>query len=113
METMIGPGDVRAQLTGLLHELSTEYDEANAEALRVTGDRSGDDEIDTGSKMALREHQLALLDGIRARREQVEYALRRLDEGNYGACDQCGDRIDPQRLEAFPAATSCVRCKRR
>ncbi len=115
MTMMVGALDARALLRGLYLELTAEYDEAAADAVVVSGasDRAGDDEADLGSKVALREHQLSLLQSIRDRRDQVEHALRRLDEGTYGQCEQCRETIDPARLEVFPAATSCVRCKRR
>jgi DnaK suppressor protein len=115
MTMTTGARDAQAVLRGLYLELTAEYDEASAEAVVISGagDRAGDDDVDTGSKVAQREHHLSLLASIRERRDQVEHALRRLDEGTYGRCEYCGEHIDPLRLEAFPAATSCVRCKRR
>ena len=41
--------------------------------------------------------------------EEVERALAKLDEGTYGVCDDCGDAIAPERLEAIPWAAVCVR----
>lgn len=40
--------------------------------------------------------------------EQVVGALVRLDEGEYGICVDCGEEIDPKRLEAIPEAARCV-----
>jgi len=37
---------------------------------------------------------------------QIQGALRRIAEGTYGVCVQCGADIDPKRLEALPIATS-------
>ncbi|HEX7060849.1 MAG TPA: TraR/DksA family transcriptional regulator [Woeseiaceae bacterium] len=42
----------------------------------------------------------------------IDRALERLAEGNYGICIACGDRIDPGRLEANPAAIRCLECQR-
>jgi RNA polymerase-binding protein DksA len=39
-------------------------------------------------------------------------AIHRLDRGTYGLCDQCDRRIEPARLAALPAATSCIDCAR-
>jgi len=39
----------------------------------------------------------------------VERALQKLEEGTYGTCDVCGDPIAPERLEAIPWATRCVK----
>jgi DnaK suppressor protein len=37
-------------------------------------------------------------------------ALARLDEGEFGYCDDCGDEIALGRLRLDPAATRCVSC---
>jgi len=37
-------------------------------------------------------------------------AIRRIDEGTYGVCQHCARRIEPARLAALPAATSCIDC---
>lgn len=41
---------------------------------------------------------------------RIEAALRRCDDGRYGECLECGEWIDPRRLELDPAATLCIRC---
>ncbi len=37
-------------------------------------------------------------------------ALRRLDAGEYGYCEECGEAIDPKRLEINPSAAMCIVC---
>lgn len=39
---------------------------------------------------------------------EIEAALRRLDEGTYGKCEECGNPITDARLEAMPAARYCL-----
>ena len=41
---------------------------------------------------------------------QVERALERLDIGQGGECEQCGEEIDPRRLQVLPYTSVCVRC---
>jgi RNA polymerase-binding transcription factor len=41
---------------------------------------------------------------------EVDRALEKLDEGTYGTCDACGERIGEERLEAVPWAALCVDC---
>ena len=48
----------------------------------------------------------------RARLALVDAALKRLDEGDYGYCIDCGEDIAPGRLEADAAAPRCVDCAR-
>ena len=42
---------------------------------------------------------------------QAEHARRRRAEGTYGVCEDCGQQIFPERLQALPDATRCVRCQ--
>jgi DnaK suppressor protein len=42
---------------------------------------------------------------------QVSAALRRMDEGSYGACQECGEQIDERRLLALPATPFCTACQ--
>jgi RNA polymerase-binding protein DksA len=43
----------------------------------------------------------------------IRHALRRLDNGTYGTCQECGGTISARRLEAVPWATCCVACQER
>jgi DnaK suppressor protein len=38
-------------------------------------------------------------------------ALRRIEEGSYGTCEQCEEAIHPKRLAAVPWAPLCIRCQ--
>lgn len=42
---------------------------------------------------------------------QVMAALRRVDDGSYGLCEDCGERIDERRLLALPATAYCTACQ--
>jgi DnaK suppressor protein len=42
---------------------------------------------------------------------KVDAALRRLEEGTYGNCFECGDEIAPARLRALPFAVRCKDCE--
>lgn len=44
--------------------------------------------------------------------QQVKLALKKIEKGTYGICENCGDKqlIDKKRLEAYPAATTCLKC---
>lgn len=42
----------------------------------------------------------------------VEQALKAIENGTYGVCKYCGQPIDEKRLEARPASSSCISCKK-
>ncbi|RKT34578.1 TraR/DksA family transcriptional regulator [Roseovarius halotolerans] len=45
-------------------------------------------------------------------RKRLTAALARIDAGEFGFCDSCGEAIAPGRLALDPAATRCVECAR-
>ncbi len=57
------------------------------------------------------EKRLALEKQIKDQLAGIEHALRKFEKGTYGLCDNCGQPIDPDRLEALPQANLCVNCK--
>ena len=57
------------------------------------------------------EKRLALEKQLKDRLAEVEHALHKFEDGTYGLCDNCGQPIDPARLEALPEATLCLNCK--
>ena len=47
----------------------------------------------------------------RALLARVEEALVRIREGSFGECINCGDEVNPKRLEAVPWARYCIKCQ--
>jgi DnaK suppressor protein len=45
-----------------------------------------------------------------AERARIDAALKRLDEGEFGYCVQCGDGIAPARLQHDPSVSQCLEC---
>jgi RNA polymerase-binding transcription factor DksA len=56
------------------------------------------------------EMNLALRESAKAKIKSIQVALARLDQGDYGLCEVCGQQIDPDRLEILPHTTLCVQC---
>jgi DnaK suppressor protein len=63
---------------------------------------------DTSQVTAERGEAGALAGELRDALEEVEEALVRFDAGEYGNCEVCGRPISPARLEAMPAARTCI-----
>jgi DnaK suppressor protein len=73
----------------------------------------GDYGLGRGDPLIVRwELNLALREDIEQRVRQLEDALERLKEGNYGVCESCGQPIAPERLEILPRTQLCVNCAR-
>jgi DnaK suppressor protein len=41
----------------------------------------------------------------------IEDALRRIEQGSYGLCRDCGEPVAPARLDAIPWTRVCISCK--
>ncbi|WP_394188164.1 TraR/DksA C4-type zinc finger protein [Paenisporosarcina quisquiliarum] len=59
------------------------------------------DLTDQNTEMAIEQHKV---DEI----EQLESALKAMEEGTYGKCEVCGEEIPIERLEALPMARTCI-----
>lgn len=79
--------------------------------MRHSGDGAGDDQADAGAKTFEREQEMSLANNAREMLIQSLHAIERLDLGNYGICESCGEPIGKPRLEAAPRATLCLSCK--
>jgi DnaK suppressor protein len=60
-----------------------------------------------------RDRELGLLLGDREREKvhAIDEALLRIDENEYGVCEECEEEIPLGRLKAMPFARHCVKCK--
>ncbi len=45
--------------------------------------------------------------------QRIDAALQRIDNGTFGICLQCGEEINPKRLEVDPTAHVCIECARK
>ena len=80
------------------------------EARRVTPNVMGDD-FDATSDQADFEMGLGVATLESDNLADVEHALRKIEEGTYGRCEDCGCDIPEPRLRAMPFARLCVHCK--
>lgn len=57
-------------------------------------------------------HDLALLQHEIDALRRIDGALQRARDGQFGVCQECGESIPPQRLEAQPEALTCLQCQK-
>jgi DnaK suppressor protein len=78
----------------------------------LTEDRDQEaDAIDVASSESEREFVLRLADRERLMLRKLKKAQERMEEGEYGMCDACGEPITFKRLMVRPVATQCIDCK--
>ena len=69
------------------------------------------DPTDRASLESNRNFILRIRDRERKLIAKIEEALRRLEDGSYGVCEECGENIGTARLKARPVTTLCIACK--
>jgi len=76
----------------------------------LSGEPSGDIYDQASSE---RDRELGLLLGDREREKvhAIDEALLRIEEEEYGICEECEEEIPLGRLKAMPFARHCVKCK--
>ena len=74
-------------------------------------DEDDKDYIDYAVSSYTKEFLHSLSDLERRQLLTVERALKSIEEGSYGTCEECGEEIEEKRLNAVPWATYCLACQ--
>lgn len=99
----------RVRLVREIEEMEREGAENLSDA---TGENNYRDHMaDQGTATFTRELDMGLVGNSKHLLEQVEKALARMDEGEYGTCQRCGKDVSVSRLKAVPSAELCIVCK--
>jgi DnaK suppressor protein len=95
--------------------LNQRMQELRSEAGKTVEDMDEDenfpDPSDRASMESNRNSVLRIRDRERKLIFKIQEALRRLEEGDYGVCEECGEEIGIERLKARPVTTLCIECK--
>ena len=110
--------DARRRLEAERRDLVASIARTEAELARPVDDRGEDTTAsqhpaDVASDLYARE--IAVLTDLTLREQvaDIDAALARMDEGRYGTCVDCGERVPEERLEVHPQAARCVACQTR
>lgn len=101
---------LRARLQIQRDEIVSMYKQ-DLRAGQESTDDGTEDIVDRANNAYNRELMFSLSDAERNTLLQIENALRRMEEGGYGRCANCGQNIAVPRLEALPWARFCVDCQ--
>jgi DnaK suppressor protein len=103
---------VRRKLIGMrqdiLLEAKAEVDQILNEKDKYNGVSDDGDFADVAFRDAM---QAAKLTRHQSQLRDIEEALRKIEEGTYGICDECEEDIPLGRLNAMPFALRCVDCQ--
>lgn len=101
---------VKDELLRLRAELLREVSESDA-TCRELGQDGVADIGDMSSNAYNRDVLFNLSETQRQRIRDIDIALERIEQGEYGICMQCGEEIAPRRLEVRPFSRYCIECK--
>lgn len=105
MSSTVNPS-VRTDLEAERQDLLRRLDELTADGtISLDFDENFADSAQVAAEQG---ENLSLAAALRDQLDDVEGALRRIDEGTYGRCEVCGREIAPARLEAMPATPFCI-----
>lgn len=76
-----------------------------------SGHQAGDEGAEIGSDDFIRETGIQIMTEDARKLESIALALRNMDAGTYGICQDCSKQIGDARLKAKPYARYCIDCK--
>ena len=71
----------------------------------------GDKEDENAKEIAQYTDNLSIEYSLESTLRDINKALEKIEKGEYGKCNYCGQEIAEERLMARPASSSCVECK--
>jgi DnaK suppressor protein len=98
----------RTRLRAERERLLTELDET----VIAPGPMTYGSQASAASQVFEQQRDLALRERAENQLALVDAAMRRIEGGTFGTCQQCGQPIAPERLEALPWAALCIDCQR-
>jgi len=107
----------RDMLTQRRAVLAGDVNHMQDNALNKNGTSSGDlsrvpyHMADVGTDNFENEFTLGLIMSEEEELREIDEALARLEKGDFGTCESCGDAIPKSRLKAIPYARLCIECK--
>ena len=115
----VNPGKAKPELKKFRELLLSKRDNLvgdlrsmESQALHGSGqDSSANHMADFGSDNYEQEFTLGLIENDEQVVNEINDALARIDNGQYGLCQECGQEVPIPRLEAIPWTNFCVRCQ--
>jgi DnaK suppressor protein len=102
---------LRTRLEKRRKELVSSNNRARVESREDISGSGTLDYVDYAVHSYDKEFLLSLSSLERRELHQIEEALARIDEGEYGLCEECGEEISEKRLKAVPWARHCIECQ--
>lgn len=97
--------EMRNKIVGVVERLESQTTRAGADEVSV------DHMADHGSDSYEQDQTIGLIERESEAVRAIDQALKRIDDGTYGLCDECETKIKKARLKAMPSARLCLDCQ--
>lgn len=97
--------ELRQKRVDLLEEVAENEEDLDAiqELREIEMEEQARDESTAKFLSRMSERKIALV-------EEIDVALTRIEKGDYGFCEECGEKIAWERMQALPLARMCIDC---
>jgi DnaK suppressor protein len=111
---------LKLELRKKLEEEKSKLDEELGKFAKPTGapgdfetqiEDIGTDRDENATEVEDYSDKLGLENNLEGQLKDASDALKRMEGGSYGICENCHEEIDIERLKAYPAAKTCIKCK--
>lgn len=112
--------EIKAELKAKLEEEKTKLEKELGNIAEPTGtpgdfetkfDEIGTDKDDNATEVETYADNLSVETSLENQLKDIRNALKRMEDGTYGICENCHQEIDIERLKIYPAAKVCIKCK--
>jgi DnaK suppressor protein len=106
----------KEKIEGFRRDLFARREQLASDLRKATAEFIGDDSmytdvIDQASADTDKTFAMQMKNRERDTLWQIDSALKRIEEGNFGECERCDEPISEARIRAFPFTTLCIDCK--
>ncbi|MGA7671813.1 MAG: TraR/DksA C4-type zinc finger protein [Nitrolancea sp.] len=107
---------VRERLEKQLEDTKTDIREIDEQVRAFGADHESAEGVDNhlGDDSDIvyeQERLLTVREELSNRRHRIELALKKMDRGTWGICENCGEPIAQERLDALPFVSLCITCQ--
>jgi len=109
--------EYKARLLALQARMAGDVNQLHENSLRKSRSEANGDlssmpihMADIGSDNYEQEFSLSLMENEGVALAKIQASLEQIENGTYGACEECGAKIPKTRLNAIPYTTLCVKC---
>ncbi|MDH4329943.1 MAG: TraR/DksA C4-type zinc finger protein [Candidatus Moranbacteria bacterium] len=82
----------------------------NSDDFKTRHDELGTHKDESATEVEEYVDNISVESSLEQRLKDIKSALEKIENGTFGACEECGEAIRRERLEIYPAAKKCMKC---